>query len=124
MLEVFDWLKKQFEIQDLYSDMSDFKKRVIDPAVKDINKNSNFNVSWTQRKAGRSISHLIFEFSEKKTLAAEKPKRKTKPKAKVEDIKLENIDHYAETRKRFGDAIPAGAIPPEIIEQLKAQGRW
>ena len=119
-----DWLRKQFEIQDLYPDMCDFKKRVIDPAVKDINANSNFNVSWTQTKTGRNVTHLIFEFSEKKPLAPEKPKRKAKPKAKVEDIKLENIDHYAETRKRFGDAIPAGAIPPEIVEQLKTQGRW
>ena len=119
-----DWLRKQFEIQDLYPDMCDFKKRVIDPAVKDINANSNFNVSWTQTKTGRNVTHLIFEFSEKKPLAAEKPKRKTKPKAVVEPVKIENIDHYAETRKRFGNAIPEGAIPPEIIEQLKAQGRW
>ena len=119
-----EWLKQQLELDDGYDRMFDLKKRVIDPAVKDINTNSNYNVSWTQRKAGRSISHLIFEFSEKKPLAPEKPKRKTKPKAVVEPVKLENIDHYADMRKRFGDAIPAGAIPAEIIEQLKAQGRW
>jgi plasmid replication initiation protein len=119
-----DWLKKQLQLDASYDRMFDLKKRVIDPAVADINKNSNFNVSWTQRKAGRSISHLIFEFSEKKPLAAEKTKRKSKPKAKVEDVKLENIDHYADMRKRFGDKIPTDAIPPEIIEQLKAQGRW
>jgi plasmid replication initiation protein len=117
-----DWLKQQLELDESYDRMFDLKKRVIDPAINDINANSNFNVSWTQRKAGRSISHLIFEFSEKKPLAPEKPKRKTK--AKAEPVKLENLDHFAEMRKRFGDAIPAGAIPPEIIEQLKTQGRW
>ncbi len=119
-----DWLKEQFQLDASYDRMNNFKARVIDPAVEDINKNSNFNVSWTQRKAGRSISHLIFEFSEKKPPEPEKSKRKTKAKAKAEPVKLENLDHFAEMRKRFGDAIPAGAIPSEIIEQLKAQGRW
>ena len=119
-----DWLKEQFQLDASYDRMNNFKARVIDPAVEDINKNSNFNVSWTQRKAGRSISHLIFEFSEKKPPEPEKSKRKTKAKAKAEPVKLENLDHFAEMRKRFGDAIPTGAIPSEIIEQLKAQGRW
>lgn len=120
-----DWLKEQLQLDSSYDRMNNLKARVIDPAIKDINANSNFNVSWTQRKAGRSISHLIFEFDEKKPPEPEKPKRKTKPKVCVtEPVKLENIDHFAEMRKRFGDAIPAGAIPSEIIEQLKAQGRW
>jgi plasmid replication initiation protein len=119
-----EWLKQQLEIDISYDRMYDLKRYVIEPAMKDINANSNFNVSWTQRKAGRSISHLIFEFSEKTPPEPEKPKRKTKPKAVVEPVKLENIDHFAEMRKRFGDKIPAGAIPAEIIEQLKAQGRW
>lgn len=119
-----EWLKQQLELDASYDRMFDLKKRVIDPAVEDINTHSNYNVSWTQRKAGRSISHLIFEFNEKKPPEPEKSKRKTKAKVKAEPVKLENIDHFAEIRKRFGNAIPEGAIPPEIIEQLKTQGRW
>lgn len=68
-----DWLKKQFEITEQYSNMNDFKKRVLAPAIKDINDHSNYQVSWEQRKTGRRVTHLIFEFSEKKT-----PKKKTK----------------------------------------------
>ena len=60
-----DWLKEQFELDEGYSRMYDLRKYVIEPAVKDINQHSNFTVSWTQRKTGRRVTHLIFEFSEK-----------------------------------------------------------
>lgn len=59
------WLRTQFEISDQYADMSDFKKRVLNPAVKDINDHSNLKVSWTQRKTGRQVTHLTFHFEEK-----------------------------------------------------------
>ena len=113
-----DWLKKQLQLDDSYERMNNFKARVIDPAINDINKNSNYNVSWTQRKTGRRVTHLTFQFSEKLPPAPEK-KAKAKPKPKTD-----NIEFYAEMRKRFGESIPAGAIPPEAIEILKSQGRW
>ena len=119
-----NWLKKQFEIENNYAAIKDLKKYVIDPGVKDINLNSNYDVSWTQTKTGRNVTHLNFEFNEKKPLISEKPKPNRKTKEKAESVKIENIDHYADVRKRFGDAIPDGAIPEEIIEQLKTQGRW
>jgi plasmid replication initiation protein len=68
-----EWLKQRFELGDKYPAIKDLKKYVIDVAVKDINTHSNYQVSWTQRKTGRNVTHLIFEFSEKK---AEKPKTK------------------------------------------------
>jgi plasmid replication initiation protein len=117
-----DWLKRQFEIADNYPDMSDLKKRVIDPAINDINKNSNYNVSWTQRKTGRRVTHLTFQFSEKLPPTAPEKKAKAKPKPTV--AKTDNVEFFAEIRKRFGESIPAGAIPPDMIEILKAQGRW
>jgi plasmid replication initiation protein len=70
-----DWLKTQFDISDQYQNMNDFKKRALDPAVKDINEHSNLTVSWTQRKAGRRVTHLTFTFGEKDKPAA-KPQEK------------------------------------------------
>jgi plasmid replication initiation protein len=78
-----DWLKKQFQIEELYPDMADFKKRVLVPAVKDINTHSNYQVSWEQRKTGRRVTHLTFTFAEKQPLTPEKPKRAVKPKEKM-----------------------------------------
>ena len=73
------WLKKQFRlVDDSYERMSNFKARVLDPAVADINKHSNFQVAWTQRKTGRRVTHLTFIFSEKQAVKAEKAKRESK----------------------------------------------
>jgi plasmid replication initiation protein len=77
-----DWLKRQFEIEELYPDMHNLKKRVIDPAINDINTHSNYQVSLTQRKTGRRVTHFTFEFSEKPPLTPEKPKRAVKVKEK------------------------------------------
>lgn len=48
-----------------YQAMSDFKKRVLDMAVKDINKNSDIAVSYTQQKQGRRITGFTFKFKYK-----------------------------------------------------------
>jgi len=61
------WLKNKFQIEDKYSSIKDLKMRVINPAVKDINNHSNYNVEWTQRKTGRRVTHLIFTFAEKQS---------------------------------------------------------
>lgn len=92
-----DWLKKRFEIESLYPDMCDFKKRVLDPAVKDINEHSNFTLTWTQRKTGRRVTHLLFTFSEKQP---EKPKKRiTKPKNVAADW-----DSYVKQNAKPGES--------------------
>jgi len=57
--------------------MCDFKKRVLVPAIKDINKNSDITVTWTQRKTGRKVTHIKFQFHLKET---EKAENKYEPK--------------------------------------------
>ena len=63
-LEV-DWLKKQLQVETNYPRVGDFKNRVIDVAVNEINQHSNIWVKYTQRKAGRTITHFLFTFGEK-----------------------------------------------------------
>jgi len=77
-----EWLRKCFELGDKYSAIKDFKVRILDPAVSEINELTSYQVSWTQRKTGRKVTHLIFAFSEKSP-EGEKPKRITKPKEKM-----------------------------------------
>jgi plasmid replication initiation protein len=121
-----DWLKKQFEIEDKYAAIKDLKKYVIDPAVKDINTHSNYQVGWTQRKTGRKVTHLTFEFSEKQPIV---PLKKTRaklikqPTTEAKEVKIDNLEYFASVRKKYGDAAK-DAIPKNIVEQLKAQGRW
>jgi plasmid replication initiation protein len=57
-----DWFKRQFQVDDKYSRVVDLKKRVIEPAIREINEYSNFWVTFEQRKKGRTITHFQFRF--------------------------------------------------------------
>ena len=62
----------------------------IDTAIKDINTHSNYQVSRSQRKTGRKVTHFIFTFAEKKFAkpkAAPKPQERTIMGVSESDIK-------------------------------------
>lgn len=52
-----------------YLAMSDFKRRVLDPAIKQINEKTDITAKYEQHKAGRKITGFSFTFKQKKTLA-------------------------------------------------------
>ncbi|POZ49817.1 replication initiation protein [Methylovulum psychrotolerans] len=101
-----DWLKEHFEIADQYTDMSDFKKRVLDPAVNDINVHSNLQVSWTQRKTGRRVTHLVFSFGKKDAEDSPKPAPRLREPMRY-GVKLSEIEKAAR--------------PGESVEQVAAR---
>ena len=70
-----EWLKKQLQVENCYPLIADFKKWVINSSVLEINKHADIWVKYTQRKAGRTITHFIFNFGEKE------PKKTTATKA-------------------------------------------
>ncbi len=62
-----------------YRQMNNFKNRVLDVALKQINQHTDITAKYEQHKRGRSISGFSFTFTQKnavKTLP-KKPKRKT-----------------------------------------------
>jgi plasmid replication initiation protein len=52
--------------EDQYKLMSDFKKRVLDLAINDINEKTDIKATYQQHKKGRSISGFSFNFKQKK----------------------------------------------------------
>ncbi|MGP9753453.1 replication initiation protein RepM, partial [Psychrobacter sp. AOP22-C2-15] len=52
--------------EDQYDTMSNFKKRVLDFAVKEINENTDVTVAYEQQKEGRRIIGFVFKFKTKK----------------------------------------------------------
>lgn len=52
-------------LDDEYLHMSNFKKRVLDLAIKEINEHSDLTVSYTQHKKGRVIIGFSFEIKSK-----------------------------------------------------------
>lgn len=95
-------LKRLFQIEDKYSSVKDLKKYVLEPAVKDINTHSDYQVSWTQRKTGRNVTHLIFTFAPKHPTEA-KPIEKTKAK-KILGISETEIRAKARPGESWEDA--------------------
>ncbi|MBB3105456.1 replication initiation protein [Azomonas macrocytogenes] len=61
-----DQLRDWLQLESRYPSIKDFKKWVIEPAVAQINEHSPLQVSWSQRKTGRRVTHLVFDFGPKK----------------------------------------------------------
>ena len=145
-----DWLRECLQIEDKYSRWDHFKDWVIEPAIRDINRFSNLNVTWVSVKQGRKITAIKFNYgfnkeskskikldsvkSETKgnssgiidavkqsNLNKNNPKKSKYHSEKNDDI--DNIEYFADMRKKYGDAV-TNAIPDHIIELLKSQGRW
>jgi len=68
------WLKDTLQLNEEYTRISDFKKRVIDVAVLQINEYSDIKISYEQKKTGRAITHFIFKIESKIKTTAEKKK--------------------------------------------------
>lgn len=58
-------LRTMLELGKKYPLFADFKKRVIDTAVDQINEYSPIRVTYEQKKTGRKVTHIIFSFKEK-----------------------------------------------------------
>lgn len=101
-----EWLRESFQLEGKYPAIKDFKRWVIQPAVKQINEYSPLWVKWDQRKTGRRVSHLVFTFGEKAVEKAGRNKRK-------EDQKSLGISE--EHRSIYG-------IPPDVIAKHACPG--
>lgn len=76
------WLRQALQLNDEYPSIKDFKKRVIDVALEQINEHSDLTASYEQRKTGRNVTHFTFSFAPKDPPAAEAaPKAAPEPAA-------------------------------------------
>lgn len=63
-IEVEDF-RRLFGLTDQYKALKDLKRRVLKPAVDDINNHSDLRVTWGQRQAGRRVAAFQFQFKPK-----------------------------------------------------------
>lgn len=107
-----EWLREAFQLEGKYPAIKDFKRWVIQPAVKQINEHSPLWVKWDQRKTGRRVSHLVFTFGEKATERAGRNKRKedqnslgpSKERRSIYGISPEVIAKHARPGDEWEDA--------------------
>ena len=83
-----DWLREAMQLEDRYSNIRDLKRWVLEPAVEQINEHSPLQVSWTQRKAGRKITHLVFDYAPKKPAKAVGKAPAKRKAGKVSDAEI------------------------------------
>ena len=83
IIDIMDFRQKMGVLDAEYQRMHDLKKRVLEPALKQINEHTDITASYEQHKKGRVITGFSFKFKQKKTDAvapfAKKPKQPKKP---------------------------------------------
>ncbi len=75
-----------------YNAMNNFKNRVLEPSITQINQHTDITVSYEQHKAGRVITGFSFTFTQKKQAKDVTPKAKksaAKPKATKQEEQLD-----------------------------------
>lgn len=107
-----EWLRRRLGVNDKYPNFKDFRRRVIEPAVKQVNEHSPLEVDWEERKTGRRISHITFHFSEKPEVKSEKAEAAAKRKAQKEK---REAPLPGDQKSMFG-------IPPHVIREYAQPG--
>ena len=113
-----DWLKDRLDLTvGSYLKMNDFKKRVLEPAITQINAHTNLWVNYTQRKTGRRVTHFTFHFVEKEKFAKPKTEKKLTKKQIKQEIALErsSLNSAIET---YQSMIKLKTTPDNIKDML------
>jgi plasmid replication initiation protein len=126
-----EWLKRQFQVEKKYDRVVDLKKRVIDPAVDEINLHSNFWVKYGQRKSGRTITHFQFQFGlkdkanfiERKRITDDEINRHARPgetkAAVIARLTGTSLDKFAKPGESYEQALQRKKNLEEIKKNLK-----
>ena len=67
VIELIDFRKQIGVLDTEYNRMHDFKKRVLDPSIKQIKEHTDITVEVEQHKTGRSITGFSFRLKQKKS---------------------------------------------------------
>lgn len=99
-------LRNWLQLEGRYQSIKDFKARVIQPAVEQINEHSPLAVRWDQRKTGRRVTHLVFTYVNKTKAqlkaAAKSAEQPKEPKPKAAEKPDDAPGYAASIAKKYG----------------------
>ena len=72
-IEIGEFRNRLGLLDDEYTAMHNFKKRVLEPSIQQINEHTDINVTYEQHKKGRLISGFSFRLKQKQQPKIEKP---------------------------------------------------
>ncbi|MGD8176234.1 hypothetical protein [Marinimicrobium sp. ARAG 43.8] len=61
-------LRHKFDLEDKYPRSADLKRWIIEPAIKELNVKSNYDVHYRTERKGRAVHKIWFYFREKSQL--------------------------------------------------------
>lgn len=60
-------LRTLFQLERKYTEVNDFKRKVIDKAIQEISQKTNLQVTYDVKRTGRKITHINFKFADRLT---------------------------------------------------------
>ena len=123
-MSVFEW-KDLFGVADKYPKVAEFRRRILDPAIEQINQQGDFKLEIVPIKAGRNITHFRIDIKVKRkldTAEANSDNAKktlhllTVSQANTFATKLANDANFGSKFARSGEAMAAfiGRIAEEL----------
>ena len=114
-----DDLRRWLQLEDRYPLMADLRRWVIEPAVQQINEHSPLMLTWSPRKAGRKVTHLVFDYAPKKQPS--KAVGKAPAKSKAGKLTKEEVGRLARPGESWEAAYARlNQIPLELPEETTA----
>lgn len=105
-----DELKELLDLKGVYTSIKDFKLKVLDKGLEDINQHTDLLVSYENKRTGRKITDLEFNISTKTTKPEPSAKKATKP-ATTKDA----ASPRSEANERLAKAEQAGIASLEKL---------
>lgn len=96
---VVDEWKEFFGCAEKYSNIAEFKRRVLKPCIQEINENKEFELTLSEQKIGRIISHFSIEIKDKR--------QKDKPKHPFETRDPNTPDMFTGQTDKEAKATPS-----------------
>ena len=85
------YLREKFNCLETYLPYYDFRRYVIDKAIKDIHTNTSYKIKYEQKKSGRIVNELTFSFEDNSKNIENKDNKKIVNKASVRDANNGNM---------------------------------
>lgn len=111
-----DDLRQKLGVEpEQYKEMHNFKARVIDLAIKQINKHTDITVKYEQHKLGRKITAMSFTFKIKK---APEPIAKDDGFIKMTDSQIKTFSNKLAALPELGSNAPKGASTEQFAAMI------
>jgi len=128
LINLIDFRKKIGVLETEYKRMYDFKKYVLDIALKQVNEHTDITVNVQQHKVGRSITGFSFNFKQKKPVSNLESKNNVKAltsaqrqlfAGKLSKLpEMGNLSYGTESYEEFAIRIADMLKDPEKVKEL------